>query len=155
MANANATQERIRRATILLVDDDPGDCELTRRVLADEVVRSDLRVVGDGAQAFDYLRQLGAFDDPSSAPRPDLILLDLNMPVMDGRELLQRIRLEPSLCDIPIVILTTSNQESDILRSYELGCNSFITKPVSLDGFAKAIRDLGRYWFELVTLPPH
>ena len=128
---------------ILIADDNEANVELLDAFLSE--IDCETQVAVDGQDTLDKV----------TAFKPDLILLDLNMPVMHGRELLQRIRLEPSLCDIPIVILTTSNQESDILRSYELGCNSFITKPVSLDGFAKAIRDLGRYWFELVTLPPH
>lgn len=143
-----------RRAVVLLIEDDPGDQELTRRALAEGVIKVDLRIVTDGVHAMAYLTRVGEYSDPLKAPPPDLILLDLNMPKIDGREVLRRIKSEPKLREIPVVVLTTSEQESDIVRSYDLGCNSFITKPVDLDGFIQAIRKLGAYWFELVTLPP-
>lgn len=143
-----------QRAVILLAEDDPGDQELTRRALQGDVVRVDLRVVSDGAEALDYLMRRGQYEAPETSPRPDLILLDLNMPKVNGRQVLERLRDHPELHHIPVVVLTTSSREEDILRSYDLGCNSFITKPVNLEGFITVMRELGHYWFELVVLPP-
>ena len=142
-----------RRITILLAEDDPGDQELTRRALRDDLVRTDLRVVEDGEEALEYLRREGAYADPTNSPRPELILLDLNMPRMNGRELLKILKANPDLCRIPVVVLTTSEQEADILRSYDLGCNSYIQKPVEMDQFVVAVQKLGQYWFDVVTLP--
>jgi CheY-like chemotaxis protein len=147
-------RETSRRATILLVEDDPGDQELTRRALQQEVIRTDLRIVSDGKEALDYLRREGAFVDPVDAPRPDLILLDLNMPRIDGRQVLERVREDPRISRIPVVALTTSDEEEDVVRSYALGCKSYIKKPVEVENFISAIRELQHYWFELVTLPP-
>lgn len=150
--------QRIKNATILLVEDDPGDQELTRRALEDDVVHTDLRIVNDGKEALDYLRREGAFTDPDTSPRPDLILLDLNMPRIDGRQVLERVREDPDISRIPVIALTTSDEEEDVLRSYDLGCKSFIKKPVEIDTFIDTIRELQHYWFELVTLPaesPH
>jgi CheY-like chemotaxis protein len=150
--------QRIKNATILLVEDDPGDQELTRRALEDDVVHTDLRIVNDGKEALDYLRREGAFTDPDTSPRPDLILLDLNMPRIDGRQVLEQVREDPDISRIPVIALTTSDEEEDVLRSYDLGCKSFIKKPVEIDTFIDTIRELQHYWFELVTLPaesPH
>ena len=141
------------RAVILLVDDDPGDQELTRRAIQEDVLRADLRIVSDGEEALDYLFQRGAYEAVESAPRPNLILLDLNMPKVGGQEVLTEIKQHPELNRIPVVILTTSEQEADILRSYNLGCNSYIQKPVDIDRFIECIRQLRTYWFELVVLP--
>ena len=141
------------RITILLAEDDPGDQELTRRALQNDLDRIDLRIVEDGEEALDYLRQRDAYADPDDAPRPDLILLDLNMPRMNGREVLKVMKGDADLGRIPVVVLTTSEQEADILRSYDLGCNSYIQKPVDMDQFVNAVRQLGKYWFEVVTLP--
>jgi CheY-like chemotaxis protein len=142
-----------KTAVILLVEDDPEDQELTRRALRTSKLRNDLHVVNDGEQALDYLYRKNEFADPRKAPRPDLILLDLNMPKLDGRAVLARIKQDPDLRRIPVVVLTTSSQEEDILRSYDLGVNSYITKPVRMDGFVEAIRHLEHYWFNLVVLP--
>jgi CheY-like chemotaxis protein len=142
-----------RRITILLVEDDPGDQELTRRALQDDLVRTDLRVVEDGEDALEYLRREGVYSDPEDSPRPDLMLLDLNMPRMNGRELLKILKDDPDLGRIPVCVLTTSEQEADILRSYDLGCNSYIQKPVEMDQFVNAVQRLGQYWFDVVTLP--
>ena len=142
-------------AVVLLAEDDPADQELTRRALLEDVIKTDLHVVSDGEMALDYLYQRGPFVDAATAPRPDLILLDLNMPRIDGKQVLQQMRSDPGLRRIPVVVLTTSKQEEDIIRSYDLGCNSFIIKPVDLDGFIRAVRELGSYWFQLVTLPPY
>lgn len=141
------------RITILLVEDDPGDQELTRRALSGDSMNADLRIVDDGEAALDYLKRDGAYADPESAPRPDLILLDLNMPRMNGRELLKHLKACGDLGRIPVVVLTTSEQEADILRSYDLGCNSYIQKPVEMSQFVKEVRQLGHYWFDVVTLP--
>jgi CheY-like chemotaxis protein len=149
---------RTKNATILLVEDDPGDQELTRRALEDDIVRTNLRIVNDGKEALDYLHREGTFTDPEDSPRPDLILLDLNMPRVDGRQVLEQIREDPDISRIPVIALTTSDEEEDVLRSYALGCKSFIKKPVEIDAFIKTIRELQHYWFELVTLPvdsPH
>lgn len=142
-----------RAAVILLVDDDPGDQELTRRALAGGELRVDLRVVSDGEQALDYLNRRGRFACAGDAPFPDLLLLDLNMPRLDGREVLKRIKADPRLRKLPVLVMTTSRQEADIVRSYDLGCNSFVTKPLDVGGFLSAVRELGAYWLELVTLP--
>lgn len=148
------TEQAYRRAVILLAEDDPGDQELTRRALAEDVVRTDLRIVKDGQEALDYLLREGEYSDPATSPRPDLILLDLNMPRVDGKQVLKRLKAYPDLDHIPLVVMTTSTQEEDILRSYDLGCNSFVQKPVDINRFVNAVRELGHYWFELVTLPP-
>lgn len=144
---------RSKTAIILLVEDDPEDQKLTRRALKTSKLRNDLFVVPDGEKALDFLHHRAEFAAPAASPRPDLILLDLNMPKIDGRAVLEHIKHEPNLRSIPVVILTTSSQEEDILRSYQLGVNSYITKPVSMDGFIKAIVDLEHYWFNLVVLP--
>jgi len=148
-------QRERKPAVVLLVEDDPGEQELTRRALQEDVIKTDLHVVSDGEAAMDFLFQRGLYSAIDQAPRPDLVLLDLNMPRMDGRQVLRRIRADSDLRRIPVVVLTTSKQEEDIIRSYNLGCNSFITKPVNLDGFIQTVRQLGSYWFELVTLPPY
>lgn len=143
-----------KRVVILLIEDDPGDQELTRRALQNDVLRSDLRIVENGEEALDYLYRRGRFAARGAAPRPDLILLDLNMPRMGGREVLSQIKHDPELGRIPVVVLTTSIQETDIVKSYDLGCNSYIHKPVDIEQFIRVIRQLENYWFELVTLPP-
>ena len=141
--------------TILMADDDPDDRMLTRDALAESRLANDLHFVEDGEELLDYLRQRGKFADPQSSPRPGLILLDLNMPRKDGREALREIKSDPSLRHIPVVVLTTSKAEEDIYRTYDLGVNSFITKPVTFDGLVDVMRALGRYWFEIVELPPN
>ena len=141
--------------TILICDDDEDDRGLTRQALEDAHISNNLRFVEDGEQLLDYLHQRGEYSgETGAAPRPGLILLDLNMPKMDGREALQRIKEDPTLVDIPIVILTTSGLDIDIIRSYQLGVNSFITKPVTFSGLVEAMNVLGRYWLEIVELPP-
>jgi CheY-like chemotaxis protein len=140
--------------TILLADDDADDRMLTRDALAESRLANDLRFVEDGEQLMAYLHREGRFASPESSPRPGLILLDLNMPRKDGREALREIKGDPALRSIPIVVLTTSKAEEDIYRTYDLGVNSFITKPVTFDGLVCVMRGLGRYWFEIVELPP-
>jgi CheY-like chemotaxis protein len=141
--------------TILICDDDEDDRMLTQQALEDAHISNNLRFVSDGEQLVDYLYQRGEFGgEAGKAPRPGLILLDLNMPKMDGREALKTIKEDPTLCDIPIVVLSTSRLDQDIVRSYQLGVNSFITKPVTFSGLVDAMNVLGRYWLEIVELPP-
>lgn len=141
--------------TILICDDDEDDRMLTQQALQDAHVSNSIRFVVDGEQLLDYLYQRGEYaGETGKAPRPGLILLDLNMPKMNGREALKIIKEDKSLHDIPIVVLTTSRLDEDIVRSYQLGVNSFITKPVTFTGLVDAMNVLGRYWLEIVELPP-
>ena len=135
---------------ILLVEDNPGDARLTMELLKESKIRNHISVVNDGVEAMAYLRREAKF---SGAPRPDLILLDLNMPRKDGREVLAEIKEDPELRRIPVVILTTSSAEEDIVRSYDNHANSYVTKPVDLDQFAKVVRAIEEFWFEIVKLP--
>jgi len=139
---------------ILLADDDEEDRMLAADALAASRVVNDLRFVEDGDELLDYLYNRGRFSNAQESPRPGLILLDLNMPRKDGREALREIKADPELRRIPVVILTTSKAEEDIYRTYDLGANSFITKPVSFEGLVAVMRDIGRYWIEIVELPP-
>jgi len=142
--------ERMRPVEILLVEDNPGDVRLTIEALRDGKVRNHLNVVTDGVEALLYLRQEGKY---AAAARPDLILLDLNLPRKDGREVLAEIKADPHLRSIPVVILTTSQADQDILKSYELNANCYITKPVDLDQFISVVRSIEDFWFTVVTLP--
>jgi two-component system, response regulator len=142
-----------RAAIILLVEDDPDDQALTKRAFQSSKLRNQLRIVNDGEEALEYLYRRGAYTEPHDSPRPDLILLDLNMPKVDGRAVLETIKEDPDLRSIPTVILTTSSREEDVARSYDLGVNSYMTKPVRMEGFLRAIQDLEHYWFNLVVLP--
>jgi CheY-like chemotaxis protein len=140
--------------TILLADDDEEDRQLTRDALQDSKLANDMHSVVDGQDLMDYLRREGRYADPSvESPRPGIILLDLNMPKKDGREALAEIKADESLRRIPVVVLTTSNDERDVLRTYDLGVNSFITKPITFGGLVDAMSAWSRYWFELVELP--
>lgn len=146
----------IRRTvvTILMADDDEDDCLLAQEALAESrLAFSNLHFVRDGEQLMDYLYQRGKYSNLHSSPRPGLILLDLNMPKKDGREALKQIKADANLRRIPIVVLTTSKAEEDIYRSYDLGANSFISKPVTFSGLVEVMRTLGKYWFEIVELP--
>jgi CheY-like chemotaxis protein len=144
-----------RALTILLADDDEEDREMARDALADARLANDLRCVVDGQDLLDYLRREGRWSGPDvDAPRPGLILLDLNMPRMDGREALAALKSDESLRQIPVVVLTTSKSDEDVFRTYDLGVNSFITKPVSFEGLVEVMRTWTRYWFEIVELPP-
>lgn len=138
---------------ILMADDDPADITLTREALGECNLRSDFRHVANGRELLDYLQRRGRFSDPKLSPRPSLVLLDLNMPGMDGREALTAMKADADLRRIPVVILTTSKAEEDILRSYDLGANSFVTKPVTFDGLVDVMRTLDQYWFQMVALP--
>ena len=139
--------------TILMAEDDPEDHLLTQDGFEESRLVNDLRFVEDGEELMNYLRRRGEYSAPARSPRPGLILLDLNMPRKDGREALEEIKAEPSLCRIPIVVLTTSEADEDIVRSYQLGANSYITKPVTFKGLVAALRALEAYWFEVVELP--
>jgi CheY-like chemotaxis protein len=139
---------------ILLADDDEEDRMLAADAMVESRVANDLRFVEDGEELLDYLYKRGRYAAQDSAPTPGLILLDLNMPRKDGREALREIKADPDLRRIPIVVLTTSKAEEDIYRTYDLGANSFITKPVSFEGLVGVMRDIGRYWIEIVELPP-
>lgn len=136
---------------ILLVEDSLPDIDLTREALADAKVANNLHVARDGVEALEFLRREGPFGD---VPRPDIILLDLNMPRMDGREALQHIKEDPKLSHIPVVILTTSQAEEDILRSYKLQASCYITKPVDLQQFLRVVRAVEDFWLSVVRLPP-
>jgi CheY-like chemotaxis protein len=143
-----------RPVTILLADDDEEDRELTRDALQDARLANEMKFVVDGQDLMDYLRRTGRYADPSvDAPRPGIILLDLNMPKKDGREALAEIKADESLRRIPVIVLTTSKDDEDVLRTYDLGANSFITKPVTFAGLVEVMRTWSRYWFELVELP--
>src|SRR5437667_12818831 len=139
---------------ILMADDDPDDRLLTEKALKEYRLINGIRFVADGEELLDYLRHRGKYADPAAAPVPGLILLDLNMPKKDGREALAEIKADPNLRHIPVVVLTTSKADEDILRSYDLGVSSFITKPVTFDGLVRVMRTLGEYWFQVVALPP-
>jgi CheY-like chemotaxis protein len=138
---------------ILMADDDDDDWMLTKKAFNESKLLNTLVRVTDGEELMEYLKQEGKFKGDKSATKPGMILLDLNMPKKDGREALREIKSDPELKEIPIVIFTTSKAEEDIVRSYRLGVNSFITKPVTFEGLLKVIRALGRYWFEIVELP--
>lgn len=139
--------------TILLADDDEDDRLMAREALEESKLANDLHTVPDGEELLDYLYRRDRYSDPANSPRPGLILLDLNMPRKDGREALKEIKADPELRQIPIVVLTTSKAEEDVFRTYDLGVNSFITKPVSFDGLVHVMKSLAHYWFTIVKLP--
>ena len=140
-----------RPVEILLVEDNPGDVRLTQETLKDFKVLNHLSVVGDGVEAMAFLRREGKY---AKAPRPDLILLDLNLPKKDGREVLAEIKVDEQLKRIPVVVLTTSSAEQDILNTYDLHANCYITKPVDLDQFSAVVKSIEEFWFTIVKLPP-
>ena len=141
-----------RRLTILLADDDEDDRLMTREALVESQFDGVLHCVEDGEEAMNYLHRAGAYN-ASNAPRPDILLLDLNMPRKDGREVLREMKADKLLRRIPVIVLTTSKAEEDILRTYDLGVNSFITKPISFEGLVDVMRTLGDYWVKTVQLP--
>jgi CheY-like chemotaxis protein len=143
-----------RTVVILIADDDEDDRLMVKEALEENRLANEIRFVVDGEDLTDYLKCLGKYTEPGSAPRPGLILLDLNMPRKDGREALKEIKADPDLRQIPIIVLTTSKAEEDIYRTYDLGVNSFITKPVSFTALAEVMKTLAKYWFEMVELPP-
>ena len=136
---------------ILLVEDNPGDVRLTTEALSEAKVRNRLAVARDGVEALQVLRREPPFED---AARPDIILLDLNMPRMDGREVLEQIKADPALSSIPVVVLTTSAAEEDVLRSYQLHASCYITKPVDLEQFVSVVKAIDDFWLTVVRLPP-
>lgn len=140
--------------TILMADDDTDDHLLVREALAEARVVNELHCVEDGEELLDYLHRRGRYSTLCHVPLPGLILLDLNMPRKDGRETLKEIKGDPALRRIPVVVLTTSKAQEDILHTYDLGVNSFIVKPVTFDAFVNLVQVLGKYWFETVELPP-
>ena len=140
-----------RPIEILLVEDNPGDVDLTREGLADGKIRNNLHVAGDGEEAMAFLRRGGEHAD---MPVPDLILLDLNLPGKDGREVLTEIKADEQLGHIPVVVLTSSQDEEDILRSYRLHANCYISKPIRFGEFVKVVQSIEEFWFTIVTLPP-
>ena len=140
-----------RVVEILLVEDNEGDVRLTREALKEGRIRNRLSVVPDGEQALAFLRREGVHVD---APRPDLILLDLNLPRLDGREVLAAIKNDPALKSIPVVVLTSSRTEQDLLRAYDLHANCFITKPVEFEQFIEVVRSIEDFWLTIVVLPP-
>ena len=144
---------KVKPITILMADDDEDDRLLTQDALAESRVLNELHFVEDGVELLEYLERKGKFENKDLSPRPGLILLDLNMPRMDGREALQAIKTNPSLKGIPVVILTTSQQEEDMVKGYDLGAASYITKPVTFDGLVELMKTLGKYWVEFVELP--
>jgi CheY-like chemotaxis protein len=138
---------------ILIADDDEDDRLFTKEAFDENFKEKEIRFVNDGVDLLDYLRRKNKYADPESSPRPSIILLDLNMPKMDGREALREIKSDPKLRTIPVVILTTSKAEQDVLRTYDMGVNCFITKPVSFTAFVEVTRTIGHYWFDIVKLP--
>lgn len=145
-----STSSISRPIEVLLVEDNPGDVRLTREALREGKVRNNLSVVSDGVEAIAFLRREGKY---ASVVRPDLILLDLNLPRKDGREVLQEIKADPSLRHIPVVVLTSSQAEQDILRAYDLHANCYVTKPVDFDQFITVVRSIEDFWFTIVKLP--
>jgi CheY-like chemotaxis protein len=140
-----------RPVEILLVEDNPGDVDLTRETLQDSKLLNHMNVVGNGVEAMAYLRRQGKY---AEATRPDLILLDLNLPKKDGREVLAEVKADDRLRRIPVVVLTTSSAEQDILQTYDLHANCYITKPVNLDQFSAVVQAIEEFWFTIVKLPP-
>ena len=138
--------------TILVADDDPDDRFFIRKAWAKSRVANELRFVEDGVELTEYLNHEGKYSDPASAPRPAVILLDLNMPKKDGREALREIKAIPGLRQIPVIVLTSSKADEDICRSYDLGANSYITKPVTFEALVDVLQILGKYWIEIVDL---
>lgn len=146
-------EKQYRPAVILLVEDDLGDQELTRRALSESKINNCLKIVGDGEEALDYLYQRNSYSNPADSPRPDIILLDLNLPKINGLEVLKTISADESLKKITVIVLTTSREERDIVESYNLGSSSYIIKPVSFDKFTETILKLEEYWLQIVVLP--
>ena len=138
---------------LLIADDDPDDRMMTQAALEESYLLNNLYFVENGQELMDFLKRRGKYTDPATSPRPDLILLDLNMPRKDGREALMEIKADPDLRAVPIIVLTTSKSEEDILKSYDLGVNCFISKPVLFEELINVMRSIGQYWFDIVKLP--
>jgi CheY-like chemotaxis protein len=144
----------MRQLTVLLVEDNPRDVRLTQRAFAQAGLPHELRVVRDGDEALAYLRREGAFKDPGSSPRPDVILLDLNLPRMSGHDVLQCLKQDTRFRQIPIIVLTTSGRPDDVRLAYEAGANAYLLKPVEFARFTEIMGQLGRFWLQTVELPP-
>jgi CheY-like chemotaxis protein len=147
-------QDNKSSVVILMADDDEDDRLMAKEAFTEVKLLNYFHTVENGEELMEYLYRRGKYADPAVSPRPGLILLDLNMPKKDGRQALKEIKADPSLRSIPIVVLTTSKAEEDILRSYDLGVNSFIIKPVTFEGLVDIMKTLTKYWFEIVELPP-
>jgi two-component system, chemotaxis family, response regulator Rcp1 len=145
-------QRALRPIEVLMVEDNPGDVRLTREALRGGKIWNEIHVVMDGVAALDFLYRKPPYE---RAPRPDLVLLDLNLPKKDGREVLAAIKSDPNLKTIPVVILTTSQAEEDVIRAYNLNCNCYVTKPVDFDQFTRIVQTIEQFWLSVVTLPPH
>ena len=145
-----SAQTPARQIEVLLVEDDPGDVLMTKEAFQDYKVKNQLHIVNDGVEAMAFLRKEGEHAD---APRPDLVLLDLNLPRMDGREVLEAIKSDPELTSIPVVVLTTSEAEEDVLRSYRLHANAYVTKPVDFERFISVVRQIDDFFVTVVRLP--
>lgn len=140
--------------TILMADDDPDDRQLTKEALEEGRLINEVRFVENGEELMEYLRREGKYASAADSPRPGLILLDLNMPRKDGRAVLAEIKQDPEFRTIPVVVLTTSKADEDVYRSYDLGVNSYIVKPVTFEALVDILQTLEKYWFEIVELPP-
>ena len=146
--------ENFQPVKILLVEDNVQDIEITQRAFAKGRVRNELTVVRDGEEAIDYLYHRGKYQDPATSPRPGMILLDLNLPKLGGLEVLQQIKRDDHLKQIPVIVLTVSQREEDVVRSYDLGVNTYIQKPVEFDNFMRVVNAVHEYWILIATLPP-
>jgi chemotaxis family two-component system response regulator Rcp1 len=146
------TNTNLKPVEVLLVEDNPGDVRLTMEAMKEAKMVNNLSVASDGVEALAFLRREGKFEN---AARPDIILLDLNLPKKDGREVLAEVKRDESLQQIPVVVLTTSQAEEDILRTYHLHANCYVTKPVDLDQFLRVVKSIGDFWFSMVKLPPN
>jgi CheY-like chemotaxis protein len=144
----------VSRLTVLLVEDNPRDVRLTQRAFTQAGLPHDLRIVRDGDEALAYLQREGAYGDPSEAPRPDVILLDLNLPRMGGDELLRHLKQDSRFKQIPVIVLTTSGRTDDVRQAYEDGANAYLLKPVEFSRFTEVIEQLGKFWLHTVELPP-
>ena len=144
----------MRQLTVLLVEDNPRDVRLTQRAFVQTGLSHDLRVVRDGDEALMYLRREGLYKDPSTSPRPDVILMDLNLPRMGGHEVLDRLKQDTRFKQIPVIVLTTSGRPDDVRLAYEAGANAYLLKPVEFARFTEIMAQLGKFWLETVELPP-
>lgn len=146
--------DNLKPIKILLVEDNLQDIEITRRAFAKGQLRNELIVVRDGEEALDYLYRRGRFEDPATSPRPGMILLDLNLPKVGGMEVLQQIKQDAQLRSIPVIVMTVSQREEDVVRSYDLGVNTYIQKPVEFENFMRVVNAIEEYWIVIATLPP-
>ena len=144
----------MRQLTVLLVEDNPRDVRLTQRAFQQAGLPHDLRVVRDGDEALAYLHREGAYKEIETAPRPDVILLDLNLPRMGGHELLREVKQDSRFKQVPIIVLTTSERPDDVRLAYDAGANAYLLKPVEFNRFTEVIGQLGKFWLEIVELPP-